>query len=150
MATDSKETDTSEEALIDFALEFGAEAHYDVAMVVHKMFETAWSYIPRRGWRVLEDGRCHSDEAAILKIKDLLSRVVHQAFLERARYWRNQSDESFASFASFTNIMPPMQSVRAATATRNADKAREIAALLLNATYKAHIIEECMIFFLCI
>lgn len=140
-------TETTEEALIDFALEFGAEAHYDVAMVVHKMFENAWSYIPRRGWRVLEDGRCHSDEAAILKIKDLLSRVVHQAFLERARYWRNQSDESFASFA---HIMPPMQSVRAATATRNADKAREIAAQLLNATYKNQIIEECMIFFLCI
>ena len=142
MATGSKDADISEEALIDFALEFGAEAHYDVAMVVHKMFETAWSYIPRRGWRVLEDGRCHSDEAAILKIKDLLSRVVHQAFLERARYWRDKSDVLMEVFKGNVACV--------ADSTRNADKAREIAALLLNATYKAHIIEECMIFFLCI
>ena len=143
MATGSKDADISEEALIDFALEFGAQAHYDVAMVVHKMFETAWSYIPRRGWRVLEDGRCHSDEAAILKIKDLLSRVVHQAFLERARYWRDKSDVLMEVFKG--NVVTCV-----ADSTRNADKAREIAALLLNATYKAHIIEECMIFFLCI
>ena len=142
MATGSKDADISEEALIDFALEFGAEAHYDVAMVVHKMFETAWSYIPRRGWRVLEDGRCHSDEAAMLKIKDLLSRVVHQAFLERARYWRDKSDVLMEVFKGNVACV--------ADSTRNADKAREIAALLLNATYKAHIIEECMIFFLCI
>jgi len=142
MATGSKDADISEEALIDFALEFGAEAHYDVAMVVHKMFETAWSYIPRRGWRVLEDGRCHSDEAAILKIKDLLSRVVHQAFLERARYWRDKSDVLMEVFKGNVACV--------ADSTRNADKAREIAALLLNATYKNHIIEECMIFFLCI
>ena len=142
MATGSKDADISEEALIDFALEFGAEAHYDVAMVVHKMFETAWSYIPRRGWRVLEDGRCHSDEAAILKIKDLLSRVVHQAFLERARYWRDKSDVLMEVFKGNVACV--------ADSTRNADKAREIAAQLLNATYKNHIIEECMIFFLCI
>ena len=142
MATGSKDADISEEALIDFALEFGAEAHYDVAMVVHKMFESAWSYIPRRGWRVLEDGRCHSDEAAILKIKDLLSRVVHQAFLERARYWRDKSDVLMEVFKGNVACV--------ADSTRNADKAREIAAQLLNATYKNHIIEECMIFFLCI
>ena len=142
MATGSKDADISEEALIDFALEFGAQAHYDVAMVVHKMFETAWSYIPRRGWRVLEDGRCHSDEAAILKIKDLLSRVVHQAFLERARYWRDKSDVLMEVFKGNVACV--------ADSTRNADKAREIAAQLLNATYKTHIIEECMIFFLCI
>jgi len=121
--------DPSEIELIDFALHFGAEAHYDVAMVVHKMFESAWSYIPRRGWRVLEDGRCYSDDAAILKIKELLSRVVHQAFLERARYWRTEAERTSAT---------------------NADKASEIAASLLNATYKAHILDECMIFFLCV
>jgi hypothetical protein len=124
--------------LIDFALEFGAQAHHDIAMVVHKMFENAWSYIPRRGWRVLEDGRCYSDEGAIIKIKELLSSVVHLAFLERARHWRTESE-----------LLSEIK-CSSASAGHNAEKAREIAAQLLNATYKTHIIEECMIFFLCI
>ena len=145
-ASEAPETPDDLASLIDFALEFGAPAHYDVAIVVHKMFETAWSYIPRRGWRVLEDGRCYSEEAAILKIKDLLSRVVHLAFLERARHWRTEAHMASACFDN------PEHSIRAASASAisNAEKATEIASLLLNATYKAHIIEECMILFLCV
>lgn len=149
---------------ITTAIEQRSTSFYHVALVVHKMFKDTWSYIPGRGWTIIDDDEhTHTDEAAIIKMKGMLTTHVRPAFMERSQYWwklelarcDNEQERRMATPSIFKRILsktkhppppPPYQENRELEG--NASSAGNIALQLLNSPYKSQIIAECEYIFM--